>query len=106
MLYIMNTSIIPPQFEGRMVVKNISLFEARGLMMKCDYTSAVGHQSSADVLTELLEVIVPMNRVSIRVQSGDSILAFQLEERLAEGITPTAEMLMNLKYTLRLITFE
>jgi hypothetical protein len=106
MLYVMNTSIIPPLFEGRMIVRNISNWEAIGLLERIVFTSAVGHESSAVVLSHILGVNIPFNRITIRVESGDMILAFQLEERLPEGFTPTSDELLNLKYSLRLIIFE
>jgi len=53
MIYIMNTSIIPPNFEGTIKVKDISPEEAKFLLLN-DWTSSVGHESSAVVLSLIL----------------------------------------------------
>jgi len=104
MIFIMNTSIIPPNFEGTIKVKDLSIEEARFLLLN-DWTSSVGHESSAVVLSLLLGKEIPMNRISIQVESGDYIIAFQLKERLPEGFTPNEEDLLNLDYKLRLLAF-
>jgi hypothetical protein len=106
MLYIMNTSIIPPEFEGKMIVTNLSTEEAGGIARNAnELTSAVGHESSAQVLTALLKMEIAFNRIPIRVQDGDMILAFQLKQRLPEGAVPSAEELLTLDYQFRLIMF-
>ena len=76
-------SPLPP--TGRTVkVRPISLEEVKSLLQG-GYTSAVGHPSTAEVLTTLLGVEVPPNRVSIALSPGDRVVVFQLAVRLAEG---------------------
>lgn len=47
--------------------------------------SAVGHQSTADILTELLGVPVPVNRIEYSQRVGDAALIFKLKGRPPEG---------------------
>jgi hypothetical protein len=52
------------------------------------FTSVVGHQDTANVLTTLLGVEVPMNRVSVRLEAGDVLYVAQVTGgRLPEGCT-------------------
>lgn len=87
-------SPLPPQ--GRTVkVRPISLEEAKSLLRE-GYISAVGHESTARVMSALLGVDIPPNRVSITLQPGDRVLVFQLSVRLAEGQVLSQEEVMAL----------
>jgi len=75
---------LPP--EGRTIrVRPITLEESKSLLQEGNYVSAVGHPSTAAVMSTLLGVEVPPNRVSITLNPGDRVLVFQLTVRLAEG---------------------
>jgi len=50
------------------------------------FQSAVGHQSTAEILTELLGVSVPMNRMSYAQGVGEKALVFKLKARAPEGV--------------------
>jgi len=60
---VLNTSILT--VYGKVDYKQISLQEAKELV-KNGFQSAVGHQSTCDVLTNLLEVQVQMNRIQFK----------------------------------------
>ena len=56
------------------------------------FESVVGHQDTANVLTTLLGVEVPMQRVSVRLESGDVLYVAQVTGgRLPEGATTLPE---------------
>ena len=63
-LAILNTSIMTS--EGVFSLRDISLEEARKLAIdnRDNLLSAVGHQSTADILTTLLGVEIKMNRIN------------------------------------------
>lgn len=66
--------------------------------------SCVGHADTANVLTTLLGVDVPMNRVSLRLNVGDVLYVAQVTGgRLPEGCTelPAGFTMAFLKVTLR-----
>jgi hypothetical protein len=89
-LYLANafsiSMISPLPQEGRTVkVRPVSLEEAKSLLQGGEYVSAVGHPSTAQVMSALLGVEVPPRRVSITLSPGDRVLVFQLTVRLAEG---------------------
>ncbi len=77
-------SPLPP--EGRTIkVRPLTLEEVKSLLREGEYISAVGHPATAEVMSALLGVEVPPNRVSITLSPGDRIIVFQLTIRLAEG---------------------
>lgn len=82
-LAILNTSILTT--EGTYTLKSISLDEARELVAKNDILSAVGHQTTADILTELLGVSVSLNRILFTQEVGQQALVFKLLGRPEEG---------------------
>jgi len=74
---------LPP--EGlTLTARPLSLEEARSLLQG-GFISAVGHESTAKVITTLTGVEVPPNRVAITLSPGDRVVVFQLGIRLQEG---------------------
>jgi len=67
-------------------------------LMKNNFTSAVGHQSTSEILSQLLNVTVPMNRISVKLKEGDTIIIFQLLMRLEEGKVLTADEILSLPH--------
>ena len=66
-------------------VRPLALEEVKETLRSVSFTSAVGHESTARILTTLLGVEVPLNRVAITLSPGDRVVVFQLAVRLAEG---------------------
>ena len=80
-LAVLNTSILTT--EGTFTLKDITLEEARNLVKENEILSAVGHQSTADILTTLLETEVPMNRIQFAQEKGQKayfLKAFGFQE--------------------------
>jgi len=66
------------------------------LFLELGFESAVGHQSTAEILSTLLGIEVPVNRTAIKLQSGDILIVFQLNIRLAEGQVLSKEEVLDL----------
>ena len=103
MLYILNSAILPlKEGEGYIIsAKQISIEEAKEILQKEKFVSAVGHKATADLLTWILGVEIPFNRIQITLEPGDKVLAFLLKKRLEEGkVIETVEELDAIGYTL------
>ncbi len=88
--------MVNPSPEGlTLKVRTVSLEEVKSLL-KGGFISVVGHQATADILTALLGVEVPFNRVAITMREGDSLIVFQLKMRLEEGRILSAEEVKSL----------
>jgi uncharacterized protein DUF1874 len=84
MIVIMNTAVLAVDGEYRLA--SITLDEARKLVCGPEgFASAVGHDSTAQILTELLGVDVRVNRIYFVQQPGQVALIFKLRRRPAEG---------------------
>ena len=97
MIYLLNTPILTDY--GVYDFKKISQEVLRAqLLLSGGFTSAIGHQGTADLLSKILGIPVPMNRVAIRMAEGDEAIVFRLKNRLAEGTVLTEEQLSQLDY--------
>ena len=80
-------------------IKEATLEEVKKILnTDLEIISAVGHQSTATVLSELLEREIPANRIPITLTSDDILIVFQLLVRLEEGKVLTKEEIRQLKY--------
>lgn len=83
--------------ETNLVVKEVPVEEVKK-DLKDSFTSAVGHQATAEILSALLEMNVPANRISLSLNKGDVLYVFQLLTRLQEGQVLSADEIKNLPY--------
>lgn len=56
--------------------------------LRCEWESCVGHKDTAAVLSDLLEIPVPHNRVNVMLTQDDLLIVAQVQGgRLPEGAT-------------------
>lgn len=101
---ILNTTILTA--DGNFTLKTISLEEAQELIDGREILSAVGHESTAQILTELLETSVPVNRIQFEQQRGQKALCFKLKGRPQEGAILTAEEIEKIGYEFKLLEMK
>lgn len=104
-LYLTNAFSISMLSEEESIVKikRISACAAEILLKEEHFISAVGHASTAEILQELLEIEVPVNRVAIVLQPGDKVIVFQLRTRLPEGKILSKEEISSLDWDFFLV---
>jgi hypothetical protein len=85
MLYLMSTTIIPAEAAGVWELTPVTLGAAQDLVRRHEFTSAVGHASTAEVMTELLGQSVEANRLTVVAKPDDHFLCFKLKQRPPEG---------------------
>jgi len=68
------------------------------------FISAVGHPGSAEFLTRLLGINIPLNRLIVEMQPGDRALVLRLKRRLPEGTVLTEEQMRSMPFELGLLT--
>ena len=54
-------------------------------ILSLPFTSAIGHTSTAEILSEILEKKIEANRIQIQLDKNDVLIVFQLLKRLPEG---------------------
>ena len=97
MRYVLS-SLVMPCSDDQFVLEcqKISLEEAREWVKAGEFISAVGHESTAKLLTELLGSEIPANRIFVDMQKDDEALAIQFLVRVQEGKVLSKEELEEL----------
>lgn len=105
-LALLNTSIITN--TGAFNLEAITLEQAKSLVQrnKDDLDSAIGHESTAQIMSELLGVEIPMNRQQFKQEKGQQALVFKLKGRPQEGVILTKEEIEAIGYEFQLLTMK
>lgn len=93
MVYIMNSPVLTN--FGLYKYSQLTLEEAKKILSN-GFISAVGHQATVLVLSQLLGIDVPYNRISIKMEKGDKAIVFRVKVRLEEGVILNKEEILNL----------
>lgn len=100
MITILNTTILTN--DGEFSLKTISLEVARELVAD-GFQSAIGHQATADILSELLCADVKMNRCMYQQQKGEIAICFKLKGRPEEGKILSREEIEKIGYEFKVL---
>lgn len=98
---LLNTSILTA--DGDYEMYTISLGKARLVLAGNDLLSAIGHQSTADVLTELLGQEVKMNRINFFQEVKQKAIIFKLNGRPEEGKILSRQEIEEIGYSFKLL---
>jgi len=99
-VYILNSPILTNW--GAYEYMPITLEDAKQ-RLKAGFVSAIGHEGTAKLLSTILGMEIPVNRVQIQMQPGDDAIIFQVLQRLPEGTVLTEEQLKKVPYRLGLL---
>jgi len=96
--YLLNTPILTAygdwRFEGPITV------EQAKERLQDGYQSAIGHEGSAQFLSQLLALDIPMNRIAVQMEQGDTALVLRIKTRLPEGKLLTREEIESIPFEL------
>jgi hypothetical protein len=106
-LYIFNTLIVPFKDDSALFkIEKISVDTAKQIVSDThgEFVSAVGHPATAQLISLLLGVNVPVNRIQAFLQPGDRAIALVLRQRLPEGmVLNSIDQINQIGYDLYLI---
>lgn len=106
MLYLMSTTIIPHGADGVWRMSTVGADVAAELAQGTPWTSAVGHQSSAEAMTAVLGVTVLPNRLTVEPSPGDVFLCLRLHSRPPEGVILNRQQLEAIGFSWALLEYE
>lgn len=101
---ILNTTILTN--DGEFTLKTITLEEAKEILKDKEILSAVGHESTSQILTKLLEREIPLNRIQFKQETGQKAICFKLLDRPQEGKILTLEELKEIGYEFKLLEMK
>lgn len=103
-LALLNTSILTT--AGVYELTDITLDQARQMVADNagNLDSAIGHQSTAEIMTTLLDTEVPVNRQMFTQEVGQQALVFKLNGRPQEGKILTTVDIEEIGYKFQLLT--
>lgn len=100
-LYVINAPVLTEyglwEFSGPLTISDAQSILALG------FVSAIGHEASAKVLSQVLNIAIPVNRIHIKMQPGDDALILRLPQRLPEGKVLDETELKTLDFELGLL---
>jgi hypothetical protein len=100
---ILNGAIITA--DGEYSCRTISLEECKKLIQSAPkIISAVGHQATAEIITDLLGTEVTLNRINFHQEAGQQALVFKLSSRPPEGIILSREEIEEFGYQFQLLS--
>lgn len=102
-IYILNSPILTEY--GKYDFQKITTEEAQKLLSNGNFISAVGHQATAEVMSSLLGVKIPTQRIQVKMQPKDKAIIFRLLTRLEEGKVLSREELEALPFEIGLLDF-
>jgi len=101
--YVLNTLAVPLDWDNEILyyvtLKKVNINGAKELL-KNGFISAVGHEATAKLLTELLGIEIPFNRIQVKMTHFDRALHFALKQRIPEGKILTLDELKQVGYYL------
>ncbi|QIB54784.1 DUF1874 domain-containing protein [Blautia producta] len=102
-LALLNTSILTTAGAYRLI--DITLDDARRIVSDHagNLDSAIGHQSTAEIMTTLLGTEIPVNRQMFTQEVGQAALVFKLNGRPPEGKILTVEEIEEIGYKFQVL---
>ena len=101
MIFLLNAPVLTSY--GTFQFEQIELIRARELLTN-GFQSFIGHQSSCDILSQLLGISIPLNRGQYAQKPGEKALIFHLKKRIEEGqVLNTIEEIENVGYEFGLL---
>lgn len=98
---LLNCSIITADGDYRQ--KTVSLDWVRETVSNNETISAIGHDSTAQILSDLLGSVVPVNRIQFEQQPGQDAIVFKLNGRAPEGKILSREEIETIGYSFKLL---
>ena len=84
--------------EGRYVLKKTDIEAVKNIIKNKFFISAIGHESTAQILSKLLGIQIKVNRINYKHNFSDMCIVFKLRERIPEGKILTIEEIEKIGY--------
>jgi hypothetical protein len=103
--YLLSTTVVPNGANGIWEIQP-STASAVKVNLVQPWVSAVGHESTARLMSEVLDIGIPVNREAINPMPGDKLFCFKLKGRAPEGVVLDREQVETMGYEWLVMTYH
>lgn len=89
--------------NGLYRIKDIDVDTAKRYVKQNGFISAIGHEATAEIMSDLLGLDILMNRIQFHQEIGQIVIVFKLKERPSEGELLNREELERVGYGLKIM---
>nr|WP_312578762.1 YddF family protein [Sedimentibacter sp.] len=89
--------------DGLYRISDIDLKNAKEYLKRNGFISAIGHEATAEIMSELLGYHIPMNRIQFHQEVGQIAIVFKLNERPPEGEILSRKQVEQIGYRLKIM---
>ena len=89
--------------NGTFRLSNISLEDVKDILTEENILSAIGHNATADIMSELVGITIPINRIQAKQEPGQKAIIFKLLKRPEEGKILNREEIEEIGYEFLLL---
>lgn len=89
--------------NGLYKISDITMEEAKKLIEEYGFVSAIGHEATAEVMSELFGVVIEMNRIQFLQEIHQKAVVLKLNVRPPEGTVLNREEIEKIGYTFKLM---
>ncbi len=89
--------------NGLYRVSDLTTDEAKRVLAENGYVSAIGHESTAKIISELMGIDIPMNRINFEQMVDQKAVVFKLNRRPKEGSVLSREEVEKVGYSFKLM---
>ncbi|MDF2614539.1 MAG: hypothetical protein K0S71_2325 [Clostridia bacterium] len=89
--------------NGVYSIKDIDFETAKKYIYEYGFISAIGHDATAEIMSEIVGITIPRNRIQFYQQIGQLAIVFKLNERPPEGIVLDRKEIERIGYCFKIM---
>lgn len=89
--------------NGLYRISDLTTNEAKEILQENGYVSAIGHESTAKIISEIMGMDIPMNRINFTQMVGQKAVVFKLNRRPKEGAILSREQVEKVGFSFKLM---
>ncbi len=89
--------------NGLYRIEDIDINSAKRYILQNGFVSAIGHEATAEIMSEVLGFNIKMNRIQFHQEVGQIAIVFKLNERPPEGEVLNREEIERIGYSFKLM---
>ncbi|MGL4737092.1 MAG: YddF family protein [Cellulosilyticaceae bacterium] len=89
--------------DGIYAISSIEVEQIKALIKQYGFISAIGHEATAALVSDVLEINIPYNRIAFSQQVSQKAVVFKLNERPPEGVILDRKAIEAIGFTFKMM---